>query len=99
MHSMDAVLKTGTHFRDLPMANPSATTCSRRLHDWEEHHLWRKIWSVFLNKLGARRKLDWCQCFIDGSIAPDKNGRSPRASPAKPKARSGWCWATAQALL
>jgi transposase len=93
------VLKTGARWRDLPKQYPSASTCWRRLREWEEQGLWLKIWRVFLAELDARKKLDWSQCFIDGSFAPAKKGGFAWATPAKAKARSGWWWSTARVFL
>jgi transposase len=93
------VLKTGARWRDLPKEYPSASTCWRRLRDWEEQGLWLKIWRVFLSELDRQKKLDWSQCFIDASFAPAKKGGSAWARLAKAKARSGWWWSTARVFL
>src|SRR5689334_9542289 len=93
------VLKTGARWRDLPKEYPSASTCWRRLRDWEQEELWLKIWRIFLSELDARKKLDWSQCFIDGSFAPAKKGGSASEIPAKAKGRSGWWWSTARVFL
>ena len=93
------ILKTGARWRVLPKEYPSASTCWRRLRDWEEQDLWLKIWRVFLSELDARKKLDWSQCFIDGSFAPAKKGGSAWETPARAKAQSGWWWSTARVFL
>jgi hypothetical protein len=93
------VLKTGARWRDLPREYHSASTCWRRLRDWEEQDLWLRIWRVFLSELDAKKKLDWGQCFIDGSFAPAKKGGSVLEIPAKAKVQSGWWWSTARVFL
>jgi transposase len=93
------ILKTGARWRDLPKQYPSSSTCWRRLRDWEEQGVWLKIWRAFLGELDQKGKLDWSQCFIDGSFAPAKKGGSALETRAKAKARSGWWWSTARVFL
>ncbi len=49
------VLRSGARWRDLPERDPSASTCWRRLRDWEEEDLWLNIWRVFLSALDPRK--------------------------------------------
>ena len=93
------VLKTGARWRDLPKEYPSASTCWRRLRQWEEQDVWLKIWRQFLGELDQRGKLDWSESFLDGSFAPAKKGASASAKPSAAKARSGWWWSTARVFL
>jgi len=93
------VLKTGARWRDLPKEYPSASTCWRRLRQWEEHDVWLKVWRQFLAELDQRGKLDWSESFLDGSFAPAKKGASASAKPSAAKARSGWWWSTAKVFL
>ena len=93
------VLKTGARWRDLPKEYPSASTCWRRLRQWEEQDVWLKIWRQFLSELDQRGKLDWSESFLDGSFAPAKKGASASAKPNAAKARSGWWWSTAKVFL
>ena len=93
------VLKTGARGRDLPKEYPSASTCWRRLRQWEEHGVWRKVWRQFLSELDQRGKLDWSESFLDGSFAPAKKGARASAKPSGAKARSGWWWSTARVFL
>ena len=93
------VLKTGARWRDLPKEYPSASTCWRRLRQWEEHGIWLKIWRQFLSELDQGGKLDWSDSFLDGSFAPAKKGASALVKPSAAKARSGWWWSTAKVFL
>jgi transposase len=93
------VLKTGARWRDLPQEYPSASTCWRRLRQWEEQDVWLKVWRCFLGELDQRGKLDWSESFLDGSFAPAKKGASALAKPSGAKARSGWWWSTAKVFL
>jgi len=93
------VLKTGARWRDLPKEYPSASTCWRRLRQWEEQDIWLKIWRHFLSELDQQGRLDWSESFLDGSFAPAKKGATASAKPSGAKARSGWWWSTARVFL
>jgi transposase len=93
------VLRSGARWKDLPGDFPSASTCWRRLQAWEADGLWLKIWRAFLGELDERGKLDWDECFADGSFAPAKKGARASARPNAARVRSGWWWSTAKAYL
>jgi transposase len=93
------VLRSGARWRDLPREYPSASTCWRRLRDWEQEDIWLNIWRLFLCELDARGKLNWSEVFMDGSFAPAKKGGSPWARPNVERVRSGWWWRTARVFL
>ncbi len=65
------VLRSGARWRDLPKKYPSASTCWRRLRDWEEQNIWLNIWRAFLSKLDGQGKLNWSEVFMDGSPSPN----------------------------
>jgi len=93
------VLRSGARWKDLPRDFPSASTCWRRLRDWEQAGLWLKIWRAFLGELDERGRLDWSECFADGSFAPAKKGGRVSARPSGARVRSGWWWSTAKVFL
>ncbi len=93
------VLRSGARWRDLPERYPSASTCWRRLRDWEEEDIWLNIWRLFLSELDAQGKLNWDEVFMDGSFAPAKKGGSAWVKPNVAKVRSGWWWQTARVYL
>ena len=93
------VLRSGARWRDLPERYPSASTCWRRLRDWEEEDLWLKIWRVFLSALDAQGRLNWDEVFMDGSFASAKKGGSAWVKPNVAKVQSGWWWQTAKVYL
>ena len=93
------VLKTGARWRDLPKEYPSASTCWRRLRQWEQQEVWLKIWRQFLSELDQQGRLDWSESFLDGSFAPAKKGAPASEKPSGAKARSGWGWSTAKVFL
>jgi transposase len=83
------VLKTGARWRDLPKELPSASTCWRRLRDWEEDGVWDAVWRAFIGQLDSQGVLDWEQCFMDGSFAPAKKGALRRKKQEEAKEQSG----------
>ena len=94
------VLRSGARWKDLPKGvYPSASTCWRRLRDWEEAGVWLAIWRAYLGELDERGRLDWSECFADGSFAPAKKGATRSARPSGARVRSGWWWSTARAFL
>jgi transposase len=94
------ILKTGARWRDLPSDfGVSPATCWRRLHLWEEHDVWLKVWRRFLAELDEHGQLDWSESFIDGSFAPAKKGAPASAKPSAARAQSGWWWSTARVFL
>src|SRR5438552_18789889 len=55
------VLRSGLPWEMLPqeMGCGSGVTCWRRLRDWQEAGVWRKLHRVMLNRLGEADKIDW----------------------------------------
>src|SRR5438552_3602865 len=50
------VLRSGARWRDLPREYPSASTCWRRLGQWEERDVWLRICRALLGQLDAPRQ-------------------------------------------
>ena len=69
------VLRSGARRRDLPRGYPSASTCWRRLQEWQEAEVWLSAWRAFLGQLDAQGQLDWHEVFADGTFAGAKKGR------------------------
>ena len=93
------ILRTGAPWSELPKEYPSASTCWRRLRDWEEEDVWVQAWRAFLAELDERGQLDWSESFADGSFAPAKKGALVSGKPRGARARSGWWWSTAKEFL
>lgn len=93
------VLRTGARWQDLPDRYPSASTCWRRLHLWEEQGVWLDVWRKFFSMLDKKGALDWQEAFIDGSFAPAKKGGPLLVLPNGAKERSGWWRSTARVFL
>ena len=90
------VLRNGARWKALPPGYPSPSTCWRRLAGWEESGVWLEAWRALLGVMEARRRLDWEECFADGSFAPAKKGAPGSARPSAARVRSGWWWSMAK---
>ena len=89
------VLRSGARWKDLPKGRfPSASTCWRRLREWERLGIWLKVWRAFLAELNEKQQLKWSESFLDGSFAPAKKGARESAKPSGARGRSGWYWST-----
>ena len=93
------VLRTGARWKDLPDCFPSASTCWRRLRDWEACGAWEAAWHAFLAELGARDRRLWEEVFVDAVFVPAKRGATASARPSAARARSWSWWAAARAFL
>ncbi len=93
------VLRSGARWRDLPDWYPSASTCWRRLKDWEEEGIWLKMWRAFLAELDEEGTLNWGEIFLDGSFVLAKKGGSAWVKPNVEKVQNGWWWSTARVYL
>jgi transposase len=93
------VLRSGARWKDLPREFPSATTCWRRLREWEDAGVWLAIWRAFLSELDEVGQLDWHEVFADGTFAPAKKGVPRSARPNAERVRSLWWWQTARVCL
>jgi transposase len=93
------VLRSGARWKDLPREYPSATTCWRRLREWEEAGVWLSIWRAFLSELDDGGQLDWHEVFADGTFAPAKKGVPRSERPNAERVQSLWWWQTARVCL
>ena len=77
------VLKSGIPWRMMAKEfGCSGVTCWRRLRDWQEAGVWRRLWRVVLNRLGRAGRIDWSRASIDSaSVAAKKRARRPVPTP------------------
>ena len=70
------VLKTGIPWEMLPkeMGCRSGSTCWRRLRDWQEAGVWRRLHRVLLDRLGEADKIDWSRASLDSASVAAKRG-------------------------
>ncbi len=79
------VLKTGIGWEHLPqeMGCGSGMTCWRRLHEWQEAGVWRRLHEVLLARLNEANRIDWSRAVVDSSHVPAVLGaRKPDRAPS-----------------
>lgn len=78
------VLITGIPWERLPqeMGCGSGMTCWRRLKEWNEAGVWRRLHEVLLAELHAADKIDWSRAAIDSSHVRAVGG-ARRPAPAR----------------
>ncbi len=57
-------------------------TCWRRLHEWQEAGVWRRLHEALLARLNEANRIDWSRAVVDSSHVPavfggSKTGPSP----------------------
>ncbi len=84
------VLKTGIGWKDLPTEafGVSPKTMQRRLKEWTECDVWRRMHELLLAKLRGANLLDWSRVIVDTSLikAPlggEKSARTRRTAAAR----------------
>ena len=75
------VLKSGIPWEMLPkeMGCGSGSTCWRRLRDWQEAGVWRRLHRVLLDRLGEADRIDWSRASLDSASVAAKRGASGSA--------------------
>jgi transposase len=70
------VLKSGIPWEMLPqeMGCGSGSTCWRRLREWEDAGVWRKLHRVLLDRLEKAGEIDWERASLDSASVPAKRG-------------------------
>jgi len=96
------VLRSGLPWEMLPpeLGCGSGMTCWRRLRDWQEAGVWRRLQRELLNRLSDADRIDWSRAALDSSTVPAKKGaaRPGRIRRiARNRARSAILWSTPEA--
>lgn len=73
------ILRTGAQWNELPPKYGNPMTCWRRLKQWEQQGVWKKIWKKLLAILDKENKIEWEVSYLDGTFAPAKKGGSKSA--------------------
>ena len=93
------VLKTGISWEMLPkeMGCGSGMTCWRRLKEWQQAGVWRRLHRVLLDRLGKTNHIDWSRASLDSASVPAPGGANRpdriRRSVAN-RARNAILWST-----
>jgi len=93
------VLKTGIPWEYLPaeMGCGSGMTCWRRLRDWYQAGVWRRLHQVLLEELAQADRIYWDRAALDSAAVPAPGGAKKRARTqriAANRARSAILWST-----
>lgn len=74
------VLQTGIPWEYLPkeMGCGSGMTCWRRLKEWQEQGVWRRLHELLLAKLNEVERIDWSRAVIDSSHVRAVGGAKKR---------------------
>jgi transposase len=91
------VLRSGIPWEMLPqeMGCGSGMTCWRRLRDWNEAGVWRRLHQVLLEEHNAASAIDWSRAALDASSVPAKRGATKPGRIrriAENRVRSTTCW-------
>lgn len=70
------ILKTGMQWNWLPADafGVSGVTCWRRMRQWHEQGVFKRIWDNHLQALAWADGIDWSKALIDADIVPAKKG-------------------------
>jgi len=83
------VLKTGAPWKEIPERFAPGSTCHRRFEEWVEADFFLKLWAAFLRTLNKAERIDWRECFEDGSFASAKKGATKSEKPSGVRVQSG----------
>jgi transposase len=85
------VLKSGIPWEMLPveMGCGSGMTCWRRLRDWQEAGVWKRLHQILLARLEAAHQVDWSRASVD-SISVRAKGAKKGGLLARRSARRLW---------
>jgi transposase len=102
-HGILFVLKTGIPWQMVPkeMGCGSGMNCWRRLKEWHEAGVWRRLHRVLLDRLGKADRIDWSRASLDSASvpAPGEAKRPGRIRAiAANRARSATLWSTKEAF-
>src|SRR5918998_1599860 len=70
------VLKSGIPWEMLPqkMGYGSGMTCWRRLKEWHDAGVWKRLHQVLLDRLGKADQIDWSRASLDSASVPAPGG-------------------------
>src|SRR5690242_10035302 len=72
------VLKSGIPWEMLPqeLGCGSGMTCWRRLRDWQQAGVWRRLHRALLQRLQDAGRIDWTRASLDSASVPAPGGAS-----------------------
>ena len=75
-------------------------TCWRRLKEWHEAGVWKRLHRALLDRLGEADRIDWERASLDSAAVAAPGGakrRGPTRRIAANRARSAILWSTGTA--
>ena len=88
------VLRTGARWKDLPKCFPSKSTCWLRFKEWTEAGIFERAWARLLRRKDRRLRVDWSECFADGTFASAKKGVNASALHVAAREQRSCCLST-----
>ena len=75
------VLRSGMPWRMLPpeLGYGSGVTCWRRLKEWQQRGVWKRLHQRMLERLAAADRIDWTRASLDSRSLAAKKGEPPSA--------------------
>jgi transposase len=85
------VLKTGIPWEWLPeeMGCGCGMTCWRRLKEWQDAGVWKRLHQVLLDRLGEAGKIDWSRVSVDAGTVPAPAGGDATGPNPTDRGKSG----------
>ena len=85
------VLRSGIPWEMLPqeMGCGSGMTCWRRLRDWHQAGVWRKLHQLLLGRLEQTGEIDWSRASVDSVSVRAKGAPRKRGAPSGRTRRIG----------
>lgn len=70
------VLQSGIPWEMLPleMGCGSGVTCWRRLREWQQRGVWKRLHLALLQRLSEADQIDWSRAVVDSRSLPAKRG-------------------------
>jgi transposase len=97
------VLRSGIPWEMLPqeMGCGSGMTCWRRLQEWQQAGVWKRLHHVLLEELGRAEEIDWSRAAVDSATVAAKKGANRPAQTRRTKAnraRNAIFWSIGRAF-
>jgi transposase len=75
------VPRSGIPWRMLPpeLGYGSGVTCWRRLREWQQRSVWKRLYQAMLERLAAADRIDWARAALDSRSLAAKKGEPPLA--------------------
>ncbi|WP_425559182.1 transposase [Kistimonas scapharcae] len=93
------VLRTGSHWYEMPDCYPPYQTCHRRFQQWVKQGVMDCLLEALAEDLERRGQIDLNECFIDGSFSSAKKGGTEWEQPKEARVPRSWRLQTVMVFL